>query len=1453
MKRILISFILSCLVIISYSQSLSPAVNSSQGVTGTTTSFIFGSTVGQNVNGYGNTGSYNIVQGFNQPYGSFILDTLATYTIGNILPQNAWYDGPTQFYIRCDSSQVHYKIKATPDPTGTLKMDSIRGKFYFLPDAPFRDNFDVEFMAITPNDTIRQTVPILMMPSVPMEQEYFGVSTNKPLPEEDSNKYVTLTRFQESQSGFNYHDRDINSYAISGKTLIFDNSIENSCAPFVGTGLDDIKELNIYAETVIIRDELNWRQTDVKIYARCLKFEDKAGQPIAAINTMPVDYSETYGDKDGLKGGNINLYLEEIIADKGNRFRTIGGSGQNNHGSNTPGNGGDAGDLFATIDVNPFIDLVGGAAGCNNSTCGTKGNYGSYTTENRPYGWLHPFIVDAVIRHAKDAYIDGHNNRTAEILSDYALQIETFKENKSEWETLAIEHQCELNTFQNEIQVILHRLGNGMDYFGNPPGWVPMLSFEVNKMAFEEEIEKALKVMYLARYMKHFSAENDKMINASQQAIEEKKGAMADWESKFNEATSMLPGLQAEADDIATRIDNLQIKLTEKETELAERARYTVENKYRPKPPPKKSWWRKATGWLGTALKFVPYPGFSQLGIGLQKVSKINFNKPMDAINTIGDATEKFRGVDFAATTDSISNMWDNLNPANVNIKWSEFDITNPLDPFKPAANYVKRINNLSKSVNSAINKINGYQYHGKQKPPSPKVVEADLKAILADLKAQSSEYQNLVTNIEKLLNDKKLFHAKINDMMQQLGTATNEIESGILAINGLNHDVFEGKCKRDLRAMQYVEGMDQRARTRLLKYHYYMSKAYEYRTLQEYPEKLDIMDIFDQMANIIDTSRTSNHIISVTDLNFLKSVYEKQISTVAETILDEYNTNRPELSAPIRFNLSGSYLDELNSNGNLNLNLVELGFFPAYEENIRIVDFKVVEMQVHYENGTPSMFAYTDINLEHSGISKLKQSGEVFQFNHYNENNENPIVWGIRYDVEEGLVNPKEPSAASESLLYSILEGLNSTSDVMIYSRPAAWADLSITKKDVSNNNLKIVIDKLRLELRYDFKQRPVNLVNIEVITNDGLLPYYRVDRMDNNNRQDGWGHIHRSYHESSTGTTTITTPENYGIWKFTGWTDRYGNPLTTLKSNPVDNNNSITLDLNADIVIKANYEKQQPILAVMPDTIYVSKQYGSNSFLIQNEGNDLLEWSVTSLTDWISIPGDPEGFNEGSLKFNFEENQTGSDRTGILEILATNSEKYLDTVMVVQKATLSSGITINYPSTKDEWLIGSEYIISWSEINVDLVNVYLYKDGKKINTLVQSTNRNSLVWTVPSLEKADAYQIRVESTVNSSVFGESELFSITDVINSISHFNTDDIEIYPNPVEDILHVNINRNLFGESIKLNLYNYSGQQVLNYISQSNSFDVDLSLLTIGVYYINIQLNGKTIKHKILKK
>jgi peptidoglycan hydrolase CwlO-like protein len=1208
------------------------------------------------------------------------LDSMPRFQIGAIPNQTVWHEGDITvgFYVLTDTLQsdnvtLSYTIDFQPE--GKITFNAQTGRFKYFPDKFDTRNFVVTFTAQSENNVIVQDVLFTLMPATPPEYAAFGVEPIKPLPP-STDDYTIIAQTIQQNVSFNNEVRDtVRSFSITGKELIFDSHIQNKLRYL--SERTDIYELNIFAEKVIIRDALHFPQANVTIYAKELIFEDLPNQAPASLNTAPLMFdilSENTG-KNGENAGNITLYIQDYKQTNSHlRFILVGGKGQNvpwttQQTTRTPGNGGNGGVLTSTIEVSSFCDLIHGSAGIkiDNSNniigAGQHGEDGNFVLYDKEFNWLHPNFISAVVKHAKDAYLNVYNGFTYNIFEEYTQRIADYK-TSGEWDELSDETKMELTNAETEMQAIIARISQNLDYFGNPGGWVPMLSFEVNKLAFEQEIGKAIRVMYLSYWLKNIEGSNAQRINACNEAINLVKQDLTDNKEFINQLVLLIPELQDDATALEQQINELIVRIEQKTQQLLSQAQHNVK---------KRNQFEKVAGVLSIAAKAAPVvcsiiPGVgTAVGVGISAAITTGLNYLSKATN-VSDSYGY--GAVAGGFLDATSGFLNGGGFSSITGALNQIDVSSLGSTYSTIKDAYTTINSTVGPLVSGIENL--HKVFAKSSTPNNQV-----QAELDRLKAESREYQALIAETEVLNGQKVELLGRLETTFNNIATTSVSIQNNVLVIDGLGRDVFNGNSKRDLRAMQYLDDMERRAKERLLKYHYYMGKAYEYRLLQPYTAELNLSALVKSFTDIAEANPTQP-VLNSQDFQNLKAVYEEQISTVTANILDMYNTNRPELSIPVRFSLTQEDKDALNSGASINLNIFERGMIPPYEENVRIVKFKIHDIQVHLE-GNSSSFAYFDLLMEHSGISMMRKNGEIYYFDHINRENQNPIIWGLRYDANNGIVNTKEPSFASQSLLYSLLSDLHAQDSIMIYSRPGAWADIRISKNDVTSGNTQMVIDNLTFELQYDFVQRPTNNRNIDVYASDidnsnmTLSPYMEISRADKSGRANGRGILHRTYNRNTS--LTLEAPEEYGRYKFINWVNRYDDIVSTQKQ--------VSVTLDNDTWVKANYRYMGAILNV-PDSVFVDKTAQNKVVRVENLGSEEMEWTAVSNTPWIHIISD-EGVDTDYLTLEVESNESENRRTGSITVTAPEAAEYSKEVRIVQSNEIVSGIE-SPKSSKDK-----------------------------------------------------------------------------------------------------------------------------------------------------------------------
>ncbi len=106
-------------------------------------------------------------------------------------------------------------------------------------------------------------------------------------------------------------------------------------------------------------------------------------------------------------------------------------------------------------------------------------------------------------------------------------------------------------------------------------------------------------------------------------------------------------------------------------------------------------------------------------------------------------------------------------------------------------------------------------------------------------------------------------------------------------------------------------------------------------------------------------------------------------------------------------------------------------------------------------------------------------------------------------------------------------------------------------------------------------------------------------------------------------------------------------------------------------------------------------------------------------------------------------------------------------------------------------------------------------------------------------------------ECSSNSSQYFTLELVS-QETLN-IGEISFSDVFMYPNPVKDVLYVNISNSIFNSNVGLKVYDVSGRVVIVKESVKNKIELNVSSLTTGVYFIHLIDDGKLFKKVFVKE
>jgi hypothetical protein len=749
------------------------------------------------------------------------------------------------------------------------------------------------------------------------------------------------------------------------------------------------------------------------------------------------------------------------------------------------------------------------------------GGSGSFSTLTDQDGrWLHPNFLWMVVAHAKDAYRGGNIAYARSIFEDYFSQLPPSQ-------NLPPDLDQPFQQARIEMQQLLHRITSNLDYFGNPAGWVPLLSLEANMRAFTNEVESAVPLLVMSRWLRQMGEQNIKDVAAMQDAITKLGSDNLRAADDVNVALDLVPTLQFQAAEIDVQLQQLQSDLQQRTAELMARAQRNVEDRN------KQPIWAKAAGVIGTIAKLFPVtnPLLGPLSQGIEFISKFNFDvsNPIQSLQQLGnvpDVTSLFKASTFDTT----------FHDAEAAVQGFVTDFKKNIDLRNP-----KQAIDTAKYLASAYEKhkvkIDSLMAAAQDKAVPQNEVEAELDR----LEREDGAYLDLIQRLRDINAKKKALVDTLNQSLQTISSQTSAIDQNLLAIGSLNQNLASTTGQFDHRLAVYVRDMEQRAKERLLRYQYFMAKAYEYRMLKSYPGDFNVDTVIDGILTLFlgKTAYPGN-----ADLSGIKSVYVESVRQIVATALSELQSQPPERSLPFLFELSASELQQLNQNGVLSLDLSPRIAGLPNEDNRHIADISVAAMDVTV-NGPVSTFGRIRTIIDHQGQSTETAYGRRYNFQFgVNQQKDAPFTWGASYDVLSHTISQEKPSTAGIALLESLLNITGPVDPAMLFARPGADAVVRFSKvQDPVSMNAQIT--RLRIAVTVDFFRSATNLVKLKVATDSGSLPYVTVDRVDISGRADGLGNFARTYNLGER-VTLVASPFYAGL-KFRHWADEAGSILGT------------------------------------------------------------------------------------------------------------------------------------------------------------------------------------------------------------------------------------------------------------------------------------------------------------------
>jgi uncharacterized protein (TIGR03437 family) len=976
------------------------------------------------------------------------------------------------------------------------------------------------------------------------------------------------------------------------------------------------------------------------------------------------------------------------------------GNGGDSTAPGRPGRGGNGGNLVAKIEQMPaggaaaltaYVSQAGGAPGATATTilggaAGTptyanrlhfsSSTYFEYTptptragangvalgaptssaagtatvTSDTQSLWLHPSAVSAVVSYMKDAYRDGNLELARSIAADYRPFVQKLaaatNTTNPDWPNLFGEANL-------EIEQMLARLDYNLDYYGNRAGWTPLLSLQANMTLLNQEVNSAVSMLYLATWMDNYyndAKKNLDAMNASKAALWQDIQAA---QKTYADAVNSIPDLQTQAADIQTRITVDQTSITQLDQRLTALAQDNVA--LRNQVPV----WKTGVRLLATACQLVPVyqPALGAIGSGLNLISNIDTNKPLDTYQQGMDLAKQFNDQLFSDSNAQLKAQLAKLDPNG-----------------QSASDYAKNVIAVYNQYAGALENIR----KSMQQNSAP---QGDIDAELKKLEAQDPQFAALSDEIIQL-NAKKAALAKaISDTTDAMTKASQTISANLVTISEVDRTLRKTIQTMDMQTLTAVRDMGRRAQERLQKYLYYMAKSYEYAVLQPYPGDLRLDAVQSQIQNMLGSAFTTDP----AKFSLILEPYRQAIRQVIQAGVDQANSKPRTQKLPITFDLTSDELQTLNTTNRLAIDLTSRIVGLGWEEK-RIVDLRVDDSGIAVNPSNSPAQILLGLNI--TGDSVLTTTYAIgtskayaYAFRFGSAANPDPFSWTDSYLPSQSRLQHSQPDTGYLSLLKTFLTGSSTTalpfndSDLagFIFAQPAAEAQLVITRSPSV-----VRITSLRLNALVSYVQSGTGYGVVSVMPASSGAPPVSADTPDLTMRSTGAGAFRRVYRQSARVTFTVDTPPT--MPKFLRWVDGAG---ATISTSP-----SVTLPVALATTIQPIFDTPQTgactySLTANGNTFAATAGSGS----VDVKAGPGCPWTAVSNAGWVKIPSaSASGVGPATVLFTLDLNSTTGNRTGTLTIAG-------QTYTVTQLAPSAGGTVTVTPSTLPAATTGAAY----------------------------------------------------------------------------------------------------------------------------------------------------------------
>lgn len=779
---------------------------------------------------------------------------------------------------------------------------------------------------------------------------------------------------------------------------------------------------------------------------------------------------------------------------------------------------------IATIKVSATTIPNGKAVRSGNPASGSSNYSGTAASVNYiPTNYSNPVpsttSLEAIIHYAKDAFIAGHRDLTATVLQPYFA---FFKNNPLFINSIPqLAYKTELKAYKTELESLQHKLNSNLDYFNNPPGWVPRLSALSNLLLFNNSKGSSISLMYYGMALENRWDKKSNRIKILSQNINNLSQEIEDSQKVYKQSLELFKNEGIRFEQIEIKINSLKDKLKKLNNEIQSSAEMKEKNQ------------ELVSGIFKIASAFckcipVGQPYIGAAGSVFDAASEIDINsdnafeEAFKFGNNLGKNIKDFSAKQKDEVLKSSNQMFDgklkdaNNSIENIDLKIEEITADNEkvekdekeiksgnLENLK--SKIEKQKADLESEKEKRAEKINGVFTHiekisdgvseisgelskliKKVDPNDPKILA--LKAKIAESEYYKPKLQEIMNSLEELTTDKQKLLEGMQRAVNMSTDSFSKINKNLISKIKLSDQKQQLGAGLDINVKLYAKNIKIQAQERLYNYFYHFIKSFQYRYLTNFEDDILGSNIISKIIEF-----ENKHPNDLLDEEVFNKIYENNIKNtfeeLANKLIEKQQHLKPLNENKYRLQLSNDQLIELNKNWSIRFNPIK--DFKAGSRlytNARIISIAFAELDIT----TQDKSLVLDFEFAHSGTSIIlgpDQKNYKFVIGKYLDKKSNdyigawvdddPISWNMVYNHLEGSdkISADEKSDSDHLIKFLLLneKGEEMKSKMFTEHRPGYNSDiiLSIDKKRLIENrgekDKEFKINKLEFFIYYE------------------------------------------------------------------------------------------------------------------------------------------------------------------------------------------------------------------------------------------------------------------------------------------------------------------------------------------------------------------------------------------------